>query len=160
MKKFSVLPLLLFCSFCFSQKIQMQINGIPVSGNGFEVLSFSWGASNPVVFGGGGMGSGKVSISSFNIMKHMDAATIQLIEGVATGKHYSEAVVTLFDEKDQPAFRYTMQDVMVESLQQSGSSCGDKKCTNVTESVSFATAKWKWENLKTGQSYQFNTPTL
>ena len=36
-----------------------------------EILSFSWGASNPstVGAGGGGGGGGKVSVSSFSIMK-------------------------------------------------------------------------------------------
>ena len=154
------LPLLLLCSFCFSQKIQMQINGIPESANGTEVLSFSWGASNPVTFGGGGMGSGKVSISSFNLMKHQDATTLKLIEGVTTGKQYAQAIVTIFDENGQPSFRFTLQDVMIESLQHSGSSCGDKKCTSITESVSIAAGKWKWENVKTGQSHQYNSSTL
>ena len=160
MKKLFFLPLLLLCSYCFAQKIHMQISGIPESANGMEVLSFSWGASNPVFFGGGGMGSGKVSISSFNIMKHQDATTVKLIEGVTTGKRYAEAVVTIFDEKDQPSFRFILQEVMVESLQHSGSSCGDKKCTSITESVSFAVGKWKWENVKTGQSHQYNLSTL
>lgn len=138
----------------------MQISGIPVSVDGIEVLSFSWGASNPVTFGSGGMGAGKVSISSFNIMKHVDAATLKLIEGVTTGKHYADATVTIFDDKDQPSFRFVMQEVMIESIQHSGSSCGDKKCNNITESVSIAVGKWKWENIKAGQSYPFNTSTL
>ena len=138
----------------------MQINGIPESSNGTEVLSFSWGASNPVSFSGGGMGAGKVSISSFNIMKHQDATTLKLIAGVATGKHYTEAVFTIFDEKGVPSFRFILQDVIIESVQHSGSSCGNGKCNNFTESVSIAAAKWKWEDVKTGQSYQYATSTL
>ena len=42
-----------------------------------EILSFSWGASNPSTIGagGGGGGGGKVSVSSFNVMKKSDAAS-------------------------------------------------------------------------------------
>ena len=161
MKRMILLPLLFIVSFCFSQNIKMQIKGLPESGSGIPILSFSWGASNPVTIGpgNGGIGAGKVSISSFNIMKYQDATTIKLIEAVAKGKVFEEVTVTVMDEKGKPSFRFVMNDVMVESLQHSHSDCGSKKCDNITESVSFAVAKWKWEDLANGKSFGFDVKT-
>jgi type VI protein secretion system component Hcp len=161
MKKAFFLPLLFVCSFCFSQNILMKIKGMPESGNGVPVLSFSWGASNPTTIGtgSGGMSAGKVSISSFNIMKHQDATTLKMIEAIATGKHYEEITVTVMDDKGKPSFRYTMTNVFFESLQHSHSDCGNKKCEAITESVSIAVSKWKWEDLVTGKSYGFDVTT-
>lgn len=157
MKKAFLLPLLFLCSFCFSQKTLLRVNGIPETGNGIEILSFSWGLSNPVSFGPGGIQTGRVSISSFNVMKYQDQASLKIIQGVATGKHFDEATITVFDNKGQPAFRFVLNEVFFESLQQSGSACGNNKCDNITESVSIAAAKWKWEDLSTNNSYQFDT---
>lgn len=161
MKKVIFIPLLLLSTFCFSQMIQMQINGLTGSATPIPILSFSWGASNPVTVGsgGGGTGVGKVSISSFNLMKQQDAATIKMIEAVATGKHFPEATVTVMNDKGQPSFRYTMKDVMFESIQHSHSDCGSKKCDNITESVSITCVRWKWEDLATGKSFEFNVAT-
>lgn len=134
---------------------------MPESGNGIAVLSFSWGASNPVTIGSGsgGPGAGKVSISSFNIMKHQDAATLKIIEGVATGKVYPEMIVTVLNDKGQPSFRFVMKDVYFESVQHSHSDCGNLKCGQISESVSIAVTKWKWEDLTNNKSYQYQAGT-
>ncbi|RYE55440.1 MAG: type VI secretion system tube protein Hcp [Sphingobacteriales bacterium] len=159
MKKVIFIPLLLLSTFCFSQMIQMQINGLTGNGDMIPIYSFSWGASNPVTVGSGSIGVGKVSISSFNLMKQQDAATIKMIEAIATGKHFTEATVTVMNDKGQPSFRYTMKDVLIESIQHSHSDCGNKKCDNITESVSLACARWKWEDLATGKSFEYNVAT-
>lgn len=109
-----------------------------------EVYSFSWGASNPVTVGSGatGLSGGKVSISSFNIMKKTETSSAPLFNACASGQHYDKATVTMRKAGgtagQQIFLTYVFTDVMVESIQWSGSSGGDD---SPTESVSFAFGK-------------------
>jgi len=109
-----------------------------------EIYSFSWGASDPTTVGSGatGLSAGKVSISSFNVMKKTEKSSPKLFQACCSGKHFATAVVTMrkaAGDAGQKAFlTYTFTDVMVESVQWSGSSGGDD---TPTESVSFAFAK-------------------
>ena len=109
-----------------------------------EIYSFSWGASNPTTVGSAtsGLSAGKVSVSSFNIMKKSDKASPILFQACANGKHFDDAIVTMNkasgDAGQSPFLKYTFTDVMVESIQWSGSSGGDDA---PTESVSFAFGK-------------------
>jgi type VI secretion system secreted protein Hcp len=105
----------------------------------FEIFSFSWGASNPVTIGSAtaGAGAGKVSISSFNIMKKTDSASPALFLNCAKGQHFTEGHVVL-RKAGGTALKYLTYDfheVFVESVQWSGSSGGDD---TPSESVSFA----------------------
>jgi type VI secretion system secreted protein Hcp len=111
----------------------------------FEIFSFSWGASNPTTVGTGstGLSAGKVSVSSFNIMKKTENASPLLFAACCTGQHYATAKVVLRKAtgtagKQAVFLEYDFTDVMVESIQWSGSSGGDD---TPTESVSFAFAQ-------------------
>ena len=63
----------------------LQINSPTVAGEAtqtnftgwIEIYSFSWGASNPTTVSSGqaGLSAGKVSISSFNVMKNADVSS-------------------------------------------------------------------------------------
>ncbi len=112
--------------------------------NKIEIYSFSWGASNPTTISSGatGLAAGKVSISSFNIMKKTEKSSPTLFQGCCTGKHFDKATVTMRkatgDSGQQAFLTYDFTDVMVDSVQWSGSSGGDD---TPTESVSFAFAK-------------------
>lgn len=105
-----------------------------------DVFSFSLGASNPAQLQGGGMGAGKVSLSSFNFMKKSDGASPQLFLKCCSGKPVPKAVVTLRKAggEQMPFLVFELGDVMVESIQWSGSSGGDD---TPTESVSIAFSK-------------------
>ena len=108
----------------------------------FEIYSWSWGASNPVTVGsaGTGMGAGKVSLSSFNVMKKTDNSSPTLFKACCEGGHYPSATVVMRKAggKQTVFLQYDFTEVMVESIQWSGSSGGDD---SPTESVSFAYAK-------------------
>lgn len=109
-----------------------------------EIYSFSWGASNPVNIGPGtgGAATGRVSISSFNVMKKTDVASPVLFKACCTGDHYPKMTVSLRKQTGtggQDAFIiYGFEEVYVESVQWSGSTGGDDV---PTESVSFAFGK-------------------
>ncbi len=127
----------------------LKIEGPDVAGEskatGFEkqiaLYSFSWGASNPVTFGSGtGGGAGKVSVSSFNLMKKTDSASPLLFQSCCKGDHYKKATVTLRKAGGEQInyLVYEFDTVFVESIQWSGSSGGDD---TPTESLSLAYAK-------------------
>jgi type VI secretion system secreted protein Hcp len=108
-----------------------------------EILSFSWGASNAVTVGtgGSGMGAGKVSLSSFNVMKKSDTGSPKLFATCASGDHYDTASVTLnkaAGKESIPFLKYEFEEVFVDSIQWSGSGGGDD---TPMESVSFAYGK-------------------
>lgn len=105
-----------------------------------ELLSFSWGASNPTSAAHGtGMSAGKVAISDFSIMKVTDKASPTLFKACCSGQHIPTATVTLQKSTGgttgEVYLQYDFSEVYVSSIQWSGSSGGDDK---PTESVSFA----------------------
>jgi type VI secretion system secreted protein Hcp len=121
-----------------------------------EIFSFSWGASNPttVSSGSSGLAAGKVSISSFNIMKKTEASSAPLFQACCAGQHFPTAQVVMrkatgTDAEQQIFLQYDFTDVMVESIQWSGSSGGDD---TPTESVSFAFAAVKIQYFKQGEA--------
>lgn len=106
----------------------------------FEIYSFSWGASNPTsISAGSGAASGRVSLSSFNVMKKFDVASPSLFNQCCLGKHFTGSTVVLAkaggDAVPVEFINFTFQEVYVESIQWSGSAGGDD---TPTESVSFA----------------------
>jgi type VI secretion system secreted protein Hcp len=110
-----------------------------------EIYSFSWGASNPTTIGSGsgGLTGGKVSISSFNVMKKTELSSAKLFAACCSGQHFDTAVVSMRKAtgvagKQQEFLNYTFENVMIESIQWSGSSGGDD---SPTESLSIAFGK-------------------
>jgi type VI secretion system secreted protein Hcp len=129
----------------------------PATGN-IEIYSFSMGASNPTTVGtqSGGLSAGKVSVSSFNVMKKSDNASPLLFTACCNGQHYPTATVSCRKAagtagKQGVFLLFTFTDVMIESIQWSGSSGGDD---TPTESLSIAFAavsvQWSLQNSVTG----------
>jgi type VI secretion system secreted protein Hcp len=58
-----------------------------------EVLSFSWGVTNPASTGPGG-GAGKPAFQDLSIVHGIDKASPSLMRACATGKHLPEATIT------------------------------------------------------------------
>ena len=125
----------------------------------FELMSFSWGASNPVTVGpsSGGISGGMVSISSFNVMKKSDKSSPLLLLASCNNEHFGSVKVvcrkgTGGSGGQQAFLKYTFTDCMVESIQWSGSGGGDD---TPTESLSLAFAQCQIEtflqNTQTGQ---------
>jgi len=111
--------------------------------NAFEIYSFSFGASNPTTVGSGsgGLTGGKVSLSSFNVMKKTDAASAALFQACASGTTMEKMTVVLRKAGGTTPLKFltfTFDEVMVESIQWSGSSGGDD---SPSESLSLAFRK-------------------
>jgi type VI secretion system secreted protein Hcp len=113
-----------------------------------EIYSFSWGASNPTTVspGSGGLSGGRVSVSSFNVMKKTEKSSAKLFAACCQGTHFDTAKISMRKATGtggQDVFlTYLFTDVMIESIQWSGSTGGDD---TPTESLSLAFAKCEIE---------------
>lgn len=128
----------------------LELDGIPGGATAkgmegkMEVLSFSFGASNPSTVGSGnsGLAAGKVSVSTFNIMKKSEKASATLFFNSCNGKHIPKGTVyarkATGDGGQQVYLKYNFTDILVDSIQWSGSSGGDD---TPTESLTLAFAK-------------------
>jgi type VI secretion system secreted protein Hcp len=105
-----------------------------------EVLSWSWGVSQPdtMVHGGGG-GAGKASFHDFNFTHHVDKASPLLMRACATGEHIKEATITVrkAGEGQQEYLVIKMADVLITSVSTTISAEGDA----AAEGVALAFAK-------------------
>jgi len=91
-----------------------------------ELISFSFGASNPSSIGiGAGGGVGAVDIHSFNFEKHTDAASAELFKHCCAGKHFPTAKVTLYkaggDGGPLDYLIFEFEEVYVDNIQWAGS---------------------------------------
>jgi type VI secretion system secreted protein Hcp len=126
----------------------LKIEGIPGESrkaghpDEIDILSFSFGASNPTTVGKGtGAGASQVSISSFNVMKATDLSSTALFLRCAKGEHIPTAIVTLRKSggtNPLEYLQYKFSKVYVDSIQWSGSSGGDD---TPAESLSLAFEK-------------------
>ena len=108
-----------------------------------DVLSWSFGESNPVLpAAGGGGGAGKVQMNDFNFMAATSKASPKLFLACATGQHMKEAKLSAVKAgaMQQEYLSWTFADVLVTSYQTSGSG-GDISM----DSVSLAFSKVKVE---------------
>jgi type VI secretion system secreted protein Hcp len=126
----------------------LKIEGIPGESrkqghaDEIDILSFSFGASNPTTVGKGtGAGASQVSISSFNIMKSTDLSSTALFLRCAKGEHIPTALVTLRKAggtNPLEYLQYKFTKVYVDNIQWSAASGGDDM---PTESLSLAFEK-------------------
>jgi type VI secretion system secreted protein Hcp len=107
-----------------------------------EVLSFSWGVTNPVSpgGGGGGGGAGKAAFHDLSITHRIDKASPKLLEACATGKHLPEATIThrKAGKGQQEYLIVKMNDVVITGVVHGGSA-GQPETGS--ESVTMAFAK-------------------
>jgi type VI secretion system secreted protein Hcp len=101
-----------------------------------EILSWSWGATNPTNISGSGMSAGKVSMSDLSFTKKVDKSSPKLLELCITGKHVDLA--TLYcskqtgDKKPADFLTIKLKEVYVSSFH-----CGGSEGEDVgTESLS------------------------
>jgi type VI secretion system secreted protein Hcp len=107
-----------------------------------ELISFSFGASNPASIGiGSGGGTGKVSLSSFNVMKKTDASSVGMFRASCIGQHFPTARASLYKSGGEKPLLYLLfdfEEVYVDHIQWSGAEGGD---SIPMESVSFSFGK-------------------
>jgi len=109
-----------------------------------EILSWSWGVSQPGTMGtGSGGGAGRASFSDFSFVHNVDKATPNLLNACATGKHFKEASITARKagegQKEYMIFKFS--DVFITTVSPGGASAAD----TIPEQVSLQYAKVELE---------------
>jgi type VI secretion system secreted protein Hcp len=108
----------------------LRIDGIPGESSDakhkgeIDVLSWSWGETNPLPSGGsgGGGGAGKVQMQDFSFTARVSKASPSLMLACASGKHFKSAVLTARKSgKPQVEFlTFSLSDVLVTAYQAGG----------------------------------------
>ena len=116
-----------------------------------EVLSFSWGVTNPAHPGGGGGGgaAGKATFQDLSIVHRIDKASPQLLRACATGKHLPDATLThrKAGKGQQEYLIVKMNDVIVTGVVHSGTA-GPDNATSETVSMAFAKVDFEYKPQK------------
>jgi type VI secretion system secreted protein Hcp len=118
-------------------------------GKEIDVLSYSWGATQPGTHGaGGGGGAGKGEVHSFHFTMRMSKATPKLMLACATGSHYKEALLTVRKAGETPQEYLTikLETVYVDSYQTGGSDGSDIPVESI--SLSFGKASYEYKPQK------------
>jgi len=108
----------------------------------FDVLAWSWGASNSGdAQKGGGQGAGKVSVQDLSFTKYIDKGSADLLLATCNGKHFPTAVLTVRKAGEKPLeyLKITMEDLIITSLSTGGSGGEDRLTENCT--LNFARVK-------------------
>jgi type VI secretion system secreted protein Hcp len=104
--------------------------------NEIHCFSWSWGVSNPAAFDptAGRIVPGKPNFQDISLTKTVDKSSPALMTGVATGKQYDTAVITILKSTagaaTQDFYVITLSDVVVTSF--STSSGGDTPSESFT----------------------------
>ena len=99
-----------------------------------DVLSWSWGVTQPGTMGmGGGGGGGKVNIQDLVFTKYIDTSSTNLYLKCCNGKHYEEAKLTVRKAGETPVeyMKVHMEKVMVTGISSGGSGSEDRVTENV-----------------------------
>jgi len=95
-----------------------------------EIMSWSFGASNPSMNNGGGMPSG-IYLSPLFVTKRIDKSTPLLFKAMATGEHIKRAVLYV-KKKGAPEAtqRYSFFDIFIENVYEMGT--GSEELENLS----------------------------
>jgi type VI secretion system secreted protein Hcp len=106
-----------------------------------QIFSWSWAESNPGAAANGG-GTGKPNVSTLNVMTRLSKASPALMQACHAGQRFMTAVLTGAQSSDTAEFdflTFTLNDVTVESIQESASS------EQPSESISLAFASFQMQ---------------
>ena len=112
------------------------VGSLTVGDATFDVLGFTWGAKNPDSLGSqtGGAGAGKVTFSTFNVVKKVDANSPALLLDVANGTPIDQVTLTITDPHGAKA-TLTLHPAFVTSVEQLAPASGGNPAL---ETVKFA----------------------
>jgi len=101
-----------------------------------DIVSFSFGAVQHGSFarGGAGGGSGKAEFQDISIVKEVDKSSPKLFQACAAGTHFPKATIFVRKAGDKPLeyYKVELKDLIVSSVQNSGSASGDSVMESTT----------------------------
>ena len=133
-----------------AQDIFLKIEGIEGESsdsnhaNEIDVLSWNWLVTQDAnMHSGSGGGAGKAQVSDLEFEHNVDSASPNLLKMALTGKHISEAVLTVRKAGGEPLeyLKITMNDIVVTRVSLSA----DTSDPQIRESIALSFAKVKQE---------------
>ena len=104
-----------------AQSGKLAAGSLTLDGSTYDVLSWSWGASQTITdTTGGGGGTGKVQLQDLHFVTRTSAASSKLFQACAQGKHLKDATLLIVDEKGAAVAELKLTDVLVSSFQTGG----------------------------------------
>jgi type VI secretion system secreted protein Hcp len=111
-----------------------------------DVLSWSWGETQPIPpAGGGGGGAGKVEMSDLTVVARVSKASPHLLLACASGKHFKSAVLTgrKAGKGQADYLTFSLSDVLVSSYQTGGSASDEPPMDSVALSFGRIQVEYK-----------------
>lgn len=109
-----------------------------------EVLSWSWGMTNPTTIGSatGGAGAGKASFQDLHFVQHTQSSSPLILKACATGQHLKQVDMAFIKGESQPSpteyLKIKLEDVLVSSYQAGGAEGSDNDVPSESVSLNFA----------------------
>jgi len=122
--------------------MQLQIPGISGDKTPIPVLSWSWGASNPIAPLGSGAGAGKINVADASFTHQFDASSSAILQTLLTGKHVPQVTLSVYSGSNGTLprillFRVLLDEVFFTSMT-NGMSVDDQR---PNEQISMAFSK-------------------
>jgi type VI secretion system secreted protein Hcp len=112
----------------------------------FELLAWSWGASNSgTTHTGGGGGAGKANVQDLSITKYLDENSPRLLKALVMGQRFAGATLTWVGAKGSPTVTLDIDDVLITSVSTGGSG-GEVRLTE-NMSVNFAQFTYSYNSV-------------
>ncbi|HKE73096.1 MAG TPA: type VI secretion system tube protein Hcp [Acidimicrobiales bacterium] len=91
-----------------------------------DIEAWNWGVTQSGTAHGGGGGAGRATFQDMSFVARISKASPKLFMSCATGLHHKSAQLTgaAAGEKMRPFLTYKLSDVLVSSVQESGSEAG------------------------------------
>lgn len=135
---------------------ELKIANLPPTGEALKIDSYSWGGSATSSIATGIARSTAPVSTELSVARKVDSASPLLIKGLVGGTRYPTATLTLYKGGEKPLryIEYKMTDVVISSVQHSGSA-DDVPTENVT--LAFARIETLVEDSQDGKVQASNT---
>jgi len=119
-----------------------------------DIMSFSWGVSNPTSNYGGGLSAGKANFGDFSFTFRMCNASPKLAVSCAIGEHIKDAILTCRKSGKTPQeyLVFKFYDLLVSSYQ-TGYSAGQDEAYDSC-SMSYSKLEWTYKAQKADGSLE------
>lgn len=114
-----------------------------------EILTFDWSLRRVSTTSFGGGGAGRPVFRDLAAVSRLQSSSPPVMLACASGKHFDKVVLTLrrtIQERDFSFLKVTMEDCLVSSYQQSGSSGDSVPTDSMSMNFSKITVEYKYQN--------------
>ena len=113
-----------------------------------EVLSWSFGVTNPSTIGSatGGAGAGKASFQDVHFVQNSQSSSPKLLQALARGEVHKSVLITFVKGESNPVeyLKIKLEDVLVSSFQAGAAEGSNNETPSESVSLNFAKIEWDY----------------